>query len=249
MNPIMLANAGLAAAAFVVLALPVLIAAPRKAGWLPVIAAVALIDSFTTLAPFIYKPLKLFGHEWNWSGKLFDIVALLIVAMILAVSGRISRGEMGFTLRQAPGSFRPALIVSILLLILWAALQATLFGNPKPPSAETLYYEASMPGLAEELSYRGVMLAIFNRMFEGRINLLGAKVGYGALAVSVAFGVLHGIGFGKDFQFQFAPMVIAVTGAIGFVLAWIRERTGSLALPIVVHNATNLIGETVLKIV
>ena len=36
-----------------------------------------------------------------------------------------------------------------------------------------------------------------------------------------------------------APAIV-VTGVIGLCLLWIRERTGSLLLPILVHNTINV---------
>ncbi len=248
MNMSMLANTGLAAAAFVVVALPVLVFAPRKAPWLLVVLALSLLDSFATLLPIIYKPLAVLGHHWNWTGKLLDIAALSVAALVLVGTGRLTRAETGFTLAQAPGFGKVVLFAAVPFLLLIAGLTAAYFGNAKPPSQETLFYEATLPGLAEELSYRGVMLAIFNRMFVGRLNLLGARVGYGALAISVAFGALHGMAFDDTFHIQMDALTMAITGTVGFVLAWFRERTGSLALPIVLHNCVNVILESVPKV-
>ena len=93
------------------------------------------------------------------------------------------------------------------------------------------------------------MLAIFNRMFQARMRLLGADIGYGALAISVAFGVVHGVGFDEHLKLQVSWLLIGVTGAIGFFLAWLRARTQGLALPVVLHNVTNLILESVPKMI
>ncbi len=243
----MIANAALAGGFFLLFALPALFRRETR-GWVPLVFVIALLDSFATLLPVIDKHLQFPDVTWNWAGKVFSIGAMLLVSILLIATRRLTAGDFGLTLRQAPGTGRALLTVILPYLIVLAALALTLFGNDKPPAHETLAYQATMPGLAEELSYRGVQLALFNRMFAGRLRLLGAEMGYGAIAVSVVFGLLHGIGFDKSLHLQVSMFTIAMTGFIGFILAWLRARTGSLALPVIVHNLTNLILECVPKV-
>ncbi len=96
-----------------------------------------------------------------------------------------------------------------------------------------------MPGLQEEPSFRGLMLLLLNQAFRDKpLTLLGAPIGWGAVASSVYFGLGHGLGW-ADGHIAFDALSIAVTGGIGFVLLLIRERTGSLVLPILAHNLAN----------
>jgi hypothetical protein len=243
----LLANAGLAAGFFLLLAVPGLRKAAAR-GWVAAVFVVALLDSSATLLPIIDKQLQFHGGTWNWAGKVFSIGAMLLVAIILIATRRMTASNIGLTFRQARGTGRALLTVILPYLIVLTALALTLFGNAKPPTHETLAYQATMPGLAEELSYRGLQLAMFNKMFAGRFRFLGAEIGYGAIAVSISFGCLHGIGFDKSLHLQVSLLTIAITGVIGCVLAWLRERTKSLALPVVIHNLTNLILEGVPKV-
>lgn len=247
MNYSMLANAGLAAGFFLVFALPGLFRKETR-GWVRAVAVIALIDAFATLLPLIDKQLQVPGLQYNWLGKGISIVAMLIVSLFLIATRRLTAAEIGLTARQAPGTAYALVVVILPYLILLAGLTATMFGNSKPPSHETLAYQATMPGLAEELSYRGLQLAIFNRVFTRRFRLLGADLGYGAIAVSIVFGLLHSLAFDKHMQLQFSLTAMAVTGSIGFILAWLRARTGSLVMPVLVHNMTNLVLELVPKI-
>jgi CAAX protease family protein len=247
MNVSMIANAALAGGFFLLFALPALRRRETR-GWVPAIFIIALLDSLMTLLPIIDKHLQFRGVNWNWAGKVFSIGAMLAVSVIMIASGRLTGGEIGLTLKQAPGTGRALLMVILLYLIVLTVLTITMFGNAKPPTHETLAYQATMPGLAEELSYRGLQLAMFNKMFTGRFRLLGAEIGYGAIAVSIVFGLLHGVGFDNHLHLQVSLFTIAMTGLIGFILAWLRERTKSLALPVVLHNMTNLILEGAPKI-
>lgn len=247
MDGYVMANAALAAGVFLAFALPGLL--KRDAWrWVPVVFVIALLDSVTTLLPFLDRHLQFPGLNWNWTGKLLNIAAMLLMSVYLIASQRMTAKDIGLTPRQAPGTGRALVTVILPYLAVFAALTLAMLGSTKPPSRETLAYQATMPGLAEELSYRGVQLAIFNKMFTGRFRLFGAEIGYGAIAISMAFGVLHGLGFDKAFHLQMSPLAAAFTGSIGFVLAWLRERSKSLALPVVLHNVTNLIHEVVPRI-
>lgn len=247
MNTVMLANAALASGMFVVVALPGL----RKPGagrWIALIALVAGIDALSTLSPFIWPALDFTGGHWNWSGKLICLGALLLIALVLMATGTLNAREIGLTTKQAPGTKRAWLWGILPYFILLAVLTATLFADDKPPTLETLGYQATMPGLTEELSYRGLLLALFDRMFAGRLKFFGADIGYGAFAVSLVFGGMHAVQFGHDFALHFSPEDFVLTGIIGFFLVWVRARTQSLVAPILTHNITNLIFESVPKL-
>lgn len=241
MNYPALVNAALFSAG---LAMPGLRKAAARA-WMPLIILIALLDNFVTQLPLMSERLQFAGSHWNWSGKLLNLAAMLLAANWLCATRRLTAADIGLTLRQAPGTGRALLTVIVPYLALLVALTATLLGSDTPPARETLAYEATLPGLAEELSYRGVQLALFNKLFARRFQVLGAQIGYGAIAISIVFGLLHGAGFDNHFHLQFSPLVALFTGLIGFVLAWLRERTSSLVLPVIVHNATNLILEGV----
>ncbi|XTZ19221.1 MAG: CPBP family intramembrane glutamic endopeptidase [cyanobacterium endosymbiont of Rhopalodia fuxianensis] len=86
-----------------------------------------------------------------------------------------------------------------------------------------------LPGLSEELLFRGVMLPALG------LNLLGV------ILSSVVFGVLHSSGA------QQWPYVVWAT-IVGFVLGYSALVTGNLAVPIIAHIVTNLVSSGLWKI-
>ena len=54
------------------------------------------------------------------------------------------------------------------------------------------------------------------------------------------FGMAHAFGF-SDGQFAFDPIVMAMTAIPSLIGVWLMLRTGSLLLPIVMHNFGNAI--------
>lgn len=141
---------------------------------------------------------------------------------------------------------RGALLCLALMCALNWGLSIALIGGFKLPETERLLFQATLPGLNEELIYRGFAMAMIDRAFRGRSwQVLGAPIGMGALLTSVLFGVQHGMGF-VDGQFVVSWLAIALTGALGLLLAWMRARTGSLVAPVLAHNIIN-VGGTFLR--
>jgi membrane protease YdiL (CAAX protease family) len=244
MNIGMILNLGWGPAALLLLALPAL-RTPRHARWVALAIGISVADSIATLLPFLYRPLVLPHMHYNWTGKLIDIAVMVTIMLVLVASGAFKRTDFAFTLKQAPGTRRGLLLVVLPFLIIVALLAATLFGNPKPPSTETVLFEATLPGLAEELVWRGLLLALFDRMFAGRVTILGAALGYSAIATSLVFGFVHSVQFDSKLVLHTAFDNGAFAAVTGLVLVWIRARTKSLVFPVLTHNATNLILESV----
>jgi membrane protease YdiL (CAAX protease family) len=209
--------------------------APR---WTPLVQAFAFL-ALATLILFLSVAQLIPGLprlHWNWDGKL---LSLAFVVAFIALTPKLSFAQSGFTLRQNGGALSAILCGVLICAILWtdAFVEG---GHFKTPATEALLYQAIIPGIHEEPTYRGVALVLFDRAFrDRRWNLLGAPIGWGAVLTSVFFGIGHGPGF-EHGQMQIAWTPILLTGAVGFLLAWMRARTGSLLLPVVFHNIVNV---------
>lgn len=173
--------------------------------------------------------------KWNWIGKIVSATAML--AAIALIPG-IDRKDVGLQLRQAPGSLKPALLCLALLCGLSWGVEAWA-NDGRDLSFERLAFQALMPGLDEELFFRGLFLALLLRAFDEHWTLFGARVGPAAAVATFIFGAGHGLGF-ADGQLQFDALSFALTGTLGFGLLWIRQRTESLLLAILAHNLINV---------
>ena len=91
-------------------------------------------------------------------------------------------------------------------------------------------------GKTEELTFRGVLLVLLDRVFEGRVRVPGAEVRLGTLTNSLVFETCPGLRSGpEDYRgLSLLSMVILTVG--GFVLVWCRARNGSLLLLIFVYS-------------
>lgn len=203
---------------------------PPRRHWL--IAAAATLALFLGLRelPPMLPGERLVGDQWNWSGQLLAMAGALWVASMLARHADLSWREMGFTWVQQPGSRRAAIGVSAAALALNLLLMRLSHFRLADVALETWVYQATLPGVVEEAVFRGVLLALLDRAFAARKEVFGAPIGWGGAVVTLVFLALHGIGPGT---------LLGVLPA-ALLYLWLRARTGSLVMPIAVHNLWNL---------
>ena len=170
------------------------------------------------------------GGDWNWQGKLAALAATLALAALPALGWRAS----GLTWRQA--HLKGPLVVAALYGLLFVGLALAL--PNEPANAETLAFQLTMPGLEEEAFYRGLLLLALDRAFTGRVRFLGVDWSWGAALSCALFGLAHAFGVSKG-EISFEPLVFALTAGPSLIAVWLRLRTGSLLLPVLMHNLGN----------
>ena len=175
------------------------------------------------------------GGDWNWTGKALALAGTLAIARLPAFGWP----RVGLTLRQNPGSLRAAIPVALLYCGFFLSL--ALAFTSRPASAEDVAFQLTMPGLEEEPFYRGTLLFALDQAFRGRARFLGVEWGWGAVLSSFAFGLAHALSY-SDGAFSLDPLTMALTALPSFIAVWLRHRTGSLLLPVVLHNFGNAIG-------
>ena len=199
--------------------------------WLGAALLLYLVYDFFLSRAYGQVP-NVIGEDWNWTGKLMAIGFSLIIASLPAFGWK----RVGLTLRQAPGSW-PAYVVTALMSALFFYFAYTT-GDGVPDSIETIAFQWTMPGFDEELFYRGILLLALNEAFRTKANILWAPIGWGGLITSVLFGVIHALAF-DDGAWSFDWMTFAMTGVPSLILLWLREKTGSILLPVIAHNVAN----------
>lgn len=199
--------------------------------WLLIAAVlVAVNDALLTRA---YKLLPdLIGGQWNWQGKLLALAATLGIAALPAFGFR----RVGLTTAQEPGSSKVALPVAALYCAFFIVIALAFSSGPS--SGEEVAFQLTMPGLEEEPFYRGILLFALDQAFSGRKRFLGVDWGWGAVLSCFLFGLAHAFGF-RHGSFSFDPMTMALTAIPSFIAVWLRLRTGSLLLPVLLHNFGN----------
>jgi membrane protease YdiL (CAAX protease family) len=205
--------------------------APR---WLLVAASLVFVNDAMLTRGYGLVPRLLPASDWNWQGKLMALAATLAIASLPFFGWRRS----GLTIAQARGSLASCVPVALLYCAFFAVL-AHLFKG-EAASSETVAFQLTLPGLEEEPFYRGILLFALDRAFLARWRFLGVEWGWGAVLSCALFGLAHAFGYSHH-AFTFDPLTMALTALPSFIAVWLRLRTGSVLLPILLHNFGNSI--------
>ena len=163
-------------------------------------------------------------------------VVLLMITKIWQKLGSVELLALQFNLSALLWGIGLAVgitIASSIIYRLWAAYRRSadmyLELVIKPLIWPDLIWLGLLPGLSEELLFRGVMLPALG------LNLTAVVVS------SLLFGVLHLSGAGQW------PYVVWAT-IVGFALGYCALITGNLLVPIVAHIITNLVSSCLWKV-
>ena len=163
-------------------------------------------------------------------------VVLLIVTKIWQKLGSVELLPLNFTtdaLLWGVGIAAGISIASSIVYRFWPAYRrsADLYLELviKPLVWPDLIWLGLLPGLSEELLFRGVMLPALG------LNITAVIIS------SLLFGVLHLSGSEQW------PYVVWAT-VVGFILGYSALITGNLLIPIIAHIITNLVSSLVWKI-
>ena len=225
---------------FLLIISPLLLLGKKKEQWkkhfLWMFVLYFFLDSLITVLPLEVSSLRVLGLTMNWEGK---IGSYLLALIFLLSYKRLDAKAFGFRMDQAEGSTtfanRSLIIVAILITV-----YGYLIGGFEA-SVENILFQITMPSVVEEIAYRGILLALLNQVFERNFRWGKTQFGVGLIITSLLFGLWHGLSIGDNFSLEMNWFAFILTGLIGFLLGFVRERTGSLLYPIILHILINLI--------
>jgi membrane protease YdiL (CAAX protease family) len=174
--------------------------------------------------------------RYNWIGK---VCAILLGLGIHACLSRGLQEEAGVFVKPRPPEWASVVLVSVLTAGGFSLLSYVESQGAQPLRWEAIFYQATMPGLDEEAYFRGIILALLVGAFGKPLRILGIQVGWGAVPVLAVFGLGHGVYMGES-GVSVDWDAFLVTGIMGCLLLWLKERTGSIWVPVLVHNLSNL---------
>lgn len=216
--------------------------------WSELVRIMLLTAMMASLAPFVRLTIHVYHPAWNadlhaWmtvSMLFLDVFVILTILTFAVEKGGSLRSLLGFSSRTVMESietgFRGYLAVfPWLFLLLFVVVEAARFFHLQPPMEpiHQLIFEEQRPAvlglttllacvvgpLAEELFFRGVLYPVSRR----RMSRLLAILINGAV-----FSLIHTNFLG------FVPIM-----ALGCLLAYLYERTGTLMSPLAVHVLHN----------
>ena len=156
----------------------------------------------------------------RWDGAVFH--ALLNVGLLVSYVWLLRN-------KAAPGE-RPGLAVAPAMVLALA--------NPVAPAVTGLAFYALFLGPAEEFLFRGYMQSRLNQAFGRPFRVAGVSWGLGIVLTSLVFGLMHVLNGVNPFLGHFRPMWAwgFWTFFAGLALGFVRERTGSIVAPALLHG-------------
>jgi hypothetical protein len=179
------------------------------------------------------------GLKFAWIGKFLSLALSLSIIYFV---NRNERKAIGFTTStNSKSQIKFGILVFLGFLIFDFIFKFILFPKGGEFDLETFAFQATMPGLTEEILFRGIYLWIFDKVFLPNWNFKGIQFGWSFIIVTILFGVAHGILLTSDYQFKFDIITIVYLTLISSLSVGIlRKFTGNLIYPILGHNLINV---------
>jgi len=181
-----------------------------------------------------------------WQAMILEAVWALVF-----IFGTRSVSRAGLTMRISKPAWRDSMAVTgLMLLFVVGRRLAVEFlgvgqGGTTSIGLEYVLYELTMPGIAEELSYRGVIQPELDAALSLPPLALGegrreGVVQWGWVIASLLFWAPHAFQVDPQMQLSFYWPTLTQQLILGFVLGWIRERTSSVFPSMLTHNLVNV---------
>jgi len=145
-------------------------------------------------------------------------------------------GTVWFHVTTAVAVFVPYLIGHYLWARWW--LGATFELRTPPSLVQSAIDQVLIIALPEEFFFRGYLQTQCDRVWGKPYRLLGAECGFGVLTAAGLFAVCHIVYGGPARLIVFFP---------GLLYGWLRARTGTIAVPVLYHAASNLLMQVMLS--
>lgn len=180
------------------------------------------------------------GQRFNWLGK--GAATLFLVLCVYLFPG-FRREQFGLTGKIQWDGTRPILILCAIYFLLRIGLYAFSGEATAALHLETVLFQATLPGIHEELLYRGVLMGLLSAVFiRPSWRFAGVDFGWPVLLTTLLFGLDHGISFTKDLDLNVNYFGLVRTMFDGFLFALLVQKTRSILPAVIYHNLLNLIG-------
>ena len=200
------------------------------------VAYVSIHQIFLIL-PTVYHNLSFTTGRWNWSGKVYAILSSILFLLIYR---KFKLKDYFITYKQDRKFLKTGILIVIVLFTIHLVMNY-FFSSSNSIHLETVWYQATMPGLDEELAYRGIMLGLLVQSLKSKILFQNYNLGNPAIIItSILFGLAHGLSISSSYDIIFKLIPFLRTMAIGILWAWITIKSGSILFSLLSHNLGNV---------
>lgn len=196
-----------------------------------------LVRSFLLHLPFEFQHVNFITGHWNWSGK---IMAVGSSVLFLIVYRKFKLNDYFLTFKQNPVFLKKGVAIVALLLII-GSVTSYIYSTPKEWNLETILFQLTMPGIDEEIAYRGIMMGLLTQVLKPGIRLSKhLQFNPSILITAILFGFAHGFFITDSYSIVFKVYPVLRTMILGYIWGWITIKSGSVLLALISHNLGNV---------
>lgn len=184
--------------------------------------------------PLKFEELRIFAGNWNWTGKIFAVLGSVIFLMIYR---KFTLSDYHLTFHQNKGFFRKGVLIIVLILVV-QSIFSLIINTSKDWNTETFFFQLTMPGIDEELAFRGIMLGLLIKILKPSSKTIFHPA---ILVTFILFGLVHGLFLNESYEPTFRSYPFFNTMILGIIWAWITMKSGSILLALVSHNLANVV--------
>lgn len=181
--------------------------------------------TLTSFVPVAIASVPLMFLDYKrWDGALILAGIEIVVLFVL-----------GWLLKKKPTSTGNSILIGAILLVTHASLnQRATLGN----AISALVFYVFFLGFGEELLFRGYIQSRLNVAFGRPFKFFGVNWGWGIIITSVLFGFMHVLNLGSLTvgHWNLAWGWGFWTFFSGLIFGFVREKTGSLVAPTLLHG-------------
>ena len=213
---------------------------------LGVTVLVALIIVIIDIICKLFPNYEVIKNSWIL-GSLVHIPQFLIPFLLIFYITKGKVQEYGFNLKEYPPIFthRRMLKVGIFFGLLISLRHIPqILGNvpldiPRPVTfiniVGNMTFQWVIVGLCEETMFRGLIQTYLMNNLKGYIRILGHDFHLGTVFGAIFWGGFHSINI-LVLPLDTVIFIIILTTAIGLLMGYAYQKTGSLLTTIIVHN-------------
>lgn len=193
-----------------------------------------VIYQICLVLPRISTKFNLIQSSWNWEGKIYGVICGVVCYYTFR---KYFKENDFFTLKQNPQHIKSTVTTAIGIVLLstvaWFILGKT------PWNTETLAFQISLPGIDEEIMFRGVLLGLLASSLKEKVLYV---VSPSVVLTAILFGFTHSLTLANDYSVDFDILYFSQTAFAGYIWGWITIKSRSILLAILSHNFSNFFG-------
>jgi len=189
------------------------------------------------------SPVAKWQRSWlHWNYASHVVMILLPLAVLLLTRRRLKHYGLNFQHTKRDLFLGLVLFAAIGLPTIgafifgWVGLESP---SARKPLLDTIIFQVAFSAFGEELLFRGYFQSRLNDTFGRPWQFGGIRFGPSMLIVAILFGTAHLLNPFNPFagHMRLDWTALAITTVVGLYLGLLREKTGAILAPTIVHAA------------